>query len=154
MLKMAAWGSVGAVGTRAGTQLVLGGSNQGWLGYLANLVAAYVLGLLGDKFAGNEAGTAIAAGGGIATILRIASEQFFAGSSLNQYLTLSGLGDSQFSVSGVGEYVNDPYAIPSVSQGPNQLTTPLLPPLVPTIPAPSKGMHGLGVARWTAGFNR
>jgi len=149
MLTNAAWGSVGAVATRAGTQLVLGASNTGWMGYLANLVAAYVLGFAGEKAVGKDAGEAIAVGGGIATVLRIASEQIFASSSLSQYLSLSGLGDAQFSVSGVGEYVNDPYAIPSISSGANQLTQPLLPPLANApVVVPSKGMHGLGINRW------
>jgi hypothetical protein len=157
MLTVAAWGSVGAVGTRAGTQLVLGASNTSWMGYAANLVAAYVLGYLGERFVGQAAGDAIAAGGGIATVLRIVSEQFLASSSLNQYLSLSGLGDAQFSVTGMGEYVNDPFAIPSISSGNNQLTQALLPPLVsPPAPAPTsgKGMHGLGASRWTPPWAR
>jgi hypothetical protein len=165
MLKLALWGSVGAVGTRAGTQLALGASNTSWLGYLGNLVAAYILGWLGEKGLGPEIGNAIAAGGGIATVLRIASEQFFANSSLNQYLSLSGLGDAQFSFSGVGDYVNDPFLIPTVSSGANQMTTWPNPPFVPPAPPPAlpasgaaapagKGMHGLGVARWQAPFQR
>jgi hypothetical protein len=118
-LSLALYGSVGAVVTRAGTQAVLGDKNTGIMGYVGNGVVAGVLGYAGEKFVSPRAGQGLLVGGLIGLVLRIAKEQFFASSPLAAQLSLQGMGDADFALSG---YVNDPFTLPTTSSGPDQLT--------------------------------
>lgn len=140
MLELTLAGGVGAVATRAGVQALLGDKNAGAMGYGANVIAALGLGFVGDKFGGGNIGQGLMLGGLIATVLRIAKEQFFASSPLAAQLSLQGLGDADFALSG---YVNDPFTLPTTSEGPDQLTiTPNRYWERPVIVAGAKGLNG------------
>lgn len=136
---MALWGSAGAVVTRAGTQALLGDKNAGPVGYVANAAVAAVLGYAGERFVSANAGQGLLVGGLIGLVLRIAKEQFFASSPLAAQLSLQGMGDADFALSG---YVNDPFTLPTTSSGPDQITvTPNSYWAQPAVVA-KKGMSG------------
>jgi hypothetical protein len=76
----------------------------------------------------------------ISTVLRVAKEQFFASSPLAAQLSLQGLGDADFALSG---YINDPFTLPTTSEGADQLTvTPNRYWERPVIVAGAKGLNG------------
>lgn len=118
-LSLAVYGAAGAVAVRAGTQAILGDKNAGAVGYVGNAVAAVILSFAGGRFISPAAGTGLLVGGLIGLVLRVAKEQVFASSPLAAQLQLQGMGDADFALSG---YVTDPFALPTTSEGPDQLT--------------------------------
>lgn len=144
LVKSAVWASAGAIVTRAGTQAILQDKNAGWMGYLGNGVVAFGLSWLGERFISAQAGDGILLGGVIGLVLRVAKEQIFASSPLAAQLSLQGLGDADFALSG---YVNDPFALPTTSEGADQLTvTPNSYWARPVVVAPARGLQGYDVA--------
>ncbi len=137
----AVWASAGAIGTRAGTQAILGDKNAGALGYVGNAAVAFGLGIAGEKFIGASAGDALFLGGVIGLVLRIAKEKVFAASPLAEQLQLQGLGDADFALS---DYVNDPVVLPTSSAGPDQMTVTPVSYWAHAVAPPSKGLQGLG----------
>jgi hypothetical protein len=112
LLKIGISAAAGGYGTRALTQLVLQSNNTGWMGYAANGAVAVALGWAADKFLGKDYGVGVIAGGISALAIRIWSEQV----SQTSPSQLSGLGDLDFSSSGMGDYVQTAYALPGVTQ--------------------------------------
>jgi len=122
LFKLGIGAAGGAIGTRYLTQVVLGDSNTGVMGYGANLVAAIALAWGAAKFAGPDIAKGVAAGGISALIMRLWSEKV-AGTSP---AALSGyLGDLDFSSDGLGAYINSGFPLPTVSaQNGNYLSVP------------------------------
>lgn len=90
----ALWLVGGAVGTKMITQLVLGGSNTGIMGYIGNAVTAFGLSLLVGKLLKNPvAGKAVLSGGIVMIVLRLLSDF----TPLGQYTSAIGMGDYQVS---------------------------------------------------------
>lgn len=144
LVKTAVWAGAGAVATRAGTQMVLQDKNAGWMGYLGNGVVAFGLSWLGERFISAQAGNGLLLGGIIGIVLRVAKEQIFASSPLAAQLSLQGLGDADFALSG---YVNDPFTLPTTSEGADQLTvTPNSYWARPVVVSPARGLNGYDVA--------
>jgi hypothetical protein len=140
--KVGAGAAVGGLAARSLTQMVLQANNTGYVGYAGNLVASLLLGWAGNKFLGRNVGLGIAAGGFSATILRIWQEQV----SQTSPSSMSGLGDLDFSTSGLGEYAGSLFPLPTVSSpvttaGGQHLLTPA--PVAAAVAA-GKGVHGLG----------
>lgn len=82
----------GAVGSKLATQLVLGSSNTGIMGYLGNAVATGLLAWGAKSFMRDQAvSQGIMLGGTVQIILRAISDF----TPYGQYLSLSGLGDYQ-----------------------------------------------------------
>jgi hypothetical protein len=76
------------------TNLVLGASNTGYMGYAANIAAAFIGGKALGMFVKNKQHeNAFILGGFIATLLRFLSDQTPVGATLQQY----GLGDYEAS---------------------------------------------------------
>ncbi len=111
VLKVSAGAAIGGVATRGLTQMVLQSSNTDGIGYLANAVAALGLGWLTGKFAGKDVGLGVMAGGIAATIQRVWSEKV---SQLSPS-AMSGLGDLDYSSSGLGAYADSYFPMPTVS---------------------------------------
>lgn len=83
---------VGALGSKLGTQLVLGSNNTGVIGYGGNLIATGLLWFLADKVMKNKtAASGIIAGGVAQLILRMLNDFTPVGSWLSQ----AGMGDYQ-----------------------------------------------------------
>jgi hypothetical protein len=144
LVKTAVWAGAGAIATRAGTQAVLQDKNAGWMGYLGNSVVAFGLSWLGERFISAQAGEGLLLGGVIGLVLRVAKEQVFASSPLAAQLSLQGLGDADFALSG---YVNDPFTLPTTSEGADQMTiTPNSYWARPVVVAPARGLQGYDVA--------
>jgi len=70
MLMLGAGGLVGGALPSAGTQLVLGASNSGVLGYGVNLVATFVMAWVGGMFTRNKAFPAGILAGGLGSLMR------------------------------------------------------------------------------------
>ncbi len=87
------WAIGGMVGTRAGTQAILGAKNTGPMGYLANGVVAIVGGQLLKRFAGSHAGNAFTLGGFLGIVARAVAEYTPFGAQVTQAFQLQGLGD-------------------------------------------------------------
>ena len=88
------WGTVGAVGSKLLTQVVLGASNTGAMGYLGNVVAGVALGLVADKgLKSKQAAFAIYVGTAIQLVIRAINDF----TPYGQYAALSGVGDYQIS---------------------------------------------------------
>jgi hypothetical protein len=82
----------GAVGSKVGTQMVLGASNTGIMGYLGNAVATGILGFAAHKVFNDKSIAQMVIAGGIAQIIvRVMSDQTPYGS----YLSGAGVGDYQ-----------------------------------------------------------
>jgi hypothetical protein len=146
LLKIGGSAAVGGVATRSLTQMVLQANNTGWTGYAANFAAALGLAYLGGKFVGDKVGLGLAAGGISATVMRIWQEKV----SLTSPNTLSGMGDMDFSGDGLGEYVNTPFSMPSVSKliGGNYIVQqPPWPQAAPPAAVPQKAAASLGAPR-------
>lgn len=84
----------GAVGTRVITQAVLGAQNKDWLGYGANLAAAFLLGgaaqlVMGRR--GTQARNYVILGGVVSTIMRVIQDK----TPLGERISKLGLGDYQ-----------------------------------------------------------
>jgi hypothetical protein len=89
----AAYLIVGAVGSKAGTQAVLGTDNTGFLGYGANIAFAYAIGKLVGMFTKNkQAENSATLGGILQVVLRFLIDQTPYGSKLKDL----GIGDYQF----------------------------------------------------------
>ena len=146
LLKIGASAAVGGVATRSLTQMVLQANNTGWTGYAANFAVALGLAYLGGKFVGDKVGLGIGAGGISATVMRIWQEKV----SLTSPNALSGLGDMDFSGDGLGEYVQTPFSVPSVSKLTNGnyiVQQPPWPQAALPAPAQPKSAASLGAPR-------
>jgi hypothetical protein len=83
LVTSAAYAIAGAVGSKYLTQMVLGASNTGYVGYAANLAAAFVGGKVVGMFTRNKvAENSVILGGVIMTLLRFLSDQTPLGSTL------------------------------------------------------------------------
>jgi hypothetical protein len=108
MLETAVYGTGGFVGARALPQMFLGASNQGVMGYAANLAAALGLGFVA-KFISPKAGSSVIVGGIIGTAARILSDV------MGQGAFGGALGDLQYDL---GFYINNTFPLPTTGQGP------------------------------------
>ena len=116
VLKLGAGAAAGGYATRKLTQIVLGASNTGVMGYGANAAMALALGWAAKKFAGSDLADGVLAGGMAATFLRIYSEKFSGIAQIAAAATgtqtpaqpsgTSGLGDIEFSNDGLGMYID------------------------------------------------
>lgn len=89
----AAFMIAGAVGSKAGVQAILGASNTGWVGYAANLAAAFVIGKIVGMVTKNKQHENAAILGGVGqVVLRFLIDQTPYGSKLKS----AGFGDYQF----------------------------------------------------------
>ena len=94
LIVSAAYAIGGAVGSKYLTQMVLGASNTGYVGYAANLAAAFIAGkAVGMVTKNKQAENSVILGGVIMTVVRFLSDQTPLGSTLQQY----GLGDYEAS---------------------------------------------------------
>lgn len=94
LIETGVFATVGAVGSKLLTQLVLGGSNTGIMGYIGNLIAGGVIGLAADKGLKNkQAAFAIYVGTAIQLVLRAISDF----TPYGQAVALTGVGDYQVS---------------------------------------------------------
>ena len=94
LIETGVFATVGAVGSKLLTQLVLGSSNTGIMGYLGNLVAGGVIGLVADKGLKNkQAAFAVYVGTAIQLVLRAITDFTPYGSAV----ALTGVGDYQVS---------------------------------------------------------
>jgi hypothetical protein len=120
-------GVVGAVGTRAIVQGVLGDKNVGAMGYLANLAVALGGGFLLFKFTKSKSiALGFAVGGAANTMQRIWSEKI---SMTSPAAAAPALGDLDYSSNGLGGvglsgFVNTGFALPSVTDGGGVVTAP------------------------------
>ncbi len=117
----------GAVGTRYATQLALGASNTGAIGYLANAIAALALGWAAGKFMKSpQVGAMVTLGGFTGLALRMLSDL----TPIGQYVNLSLSGAGKSGDTGIGLITDTTFYVPTVfNQGsmtsamvPNQLT--------------------------------
>lgn len=108
----------GAVATRYATQFILGGSNNGIMGYLGNAVSAFALGWGTGKLAGREMGTNVMIGGFVSTILRVITDQ----TSLGKYINLSLQGAGKGGDIGMGIIQDSSFSMPQVNM-PGSMTT-------------------------------
>lgn len=132
LIVSAAYAIGGAVGSKYLTQMVLGASNVGYVGYAANIAAAFVAGKAVGMFTKNKAAeNSVILGGVIMAVIRFLSDQTPLGSTLSQY----GLGDYEASTwLSPARYVN---AATSA-----QVDIPTA--LRPMLPAGKGGMAGVG----------
>ncbi len=140
-LKMGVWALIGLVITRQIPQMILGAKNTGALGYLANAATMVGSAAMFQRFAGAEAGSAVAIGGGIYTVNRALQEYL---SPVGKVLSLSGIGDPM----ALGEIVTDGRAyfpMPVAWDGNNPVVPREIRPIPPlAMIAPSSGMGYAG----------
>ena len=134
------WLIGGGLGTRLGTEAVLGAGNTGILGYGANVLTAVILGwAVGKGMKNRSAGASVTLGGILATVLRIVQEKTPFGQYAQQAFGQSGIGDL-----GVGEYITGPFFQPMQiqnTQWPNQT----LPAVIQNLQRPAAApMRGIG----------
>ena len=96
LIKLAGGAAVGVVASKYVTQMVLGSSNSGYMGYAGSAVVTLALGWAAHKFVGKDAATGVIAGGLGALALRIFQDNVSGTSSM------SGLGDPDMAALGVG----------------------------------------------------
>ena len=84
----------GAVGSKLGTQAILGASNTGWMGYLGNLVATGLLGWGAHAVLKDKMVSQMVVAGGIAQVIVRAIGDY---TPYGSYLAGSGVGDYQAS---------------------------------------------------------
>lgn len=136
-VKAIAAGAVGAVGTRAIVQGILGDKNVGMMGYAANLAVALGGGFLLFKFTKSKSiALGWAVGGAANTVQRIWSEKV---SMTSPAAAAPALGDLDYSSNGMGGvglsgYVNSGYALPSVT-GQDGSVQPAFQPQLPAVAA-------------------
>lgn len=123
------------VATRQLPQMILKDKNQGYLGWLANLLTALGAGYAANKAAGKRAGAAAVTGGAMYLAVRVLQEKF---SPLGQYLSLTGLGDATAATS-LGDIHSTYYLHPTTY---NPDGSPYVPPqlmsqVLKQIPAPA-----------------
>lgn len=133
----------GAVGSRALPQMLLGGNNTGWLGYLANGITALVLGWGTGKFWKRDAGQMVTIGGFGALVLRVIADNTTIGQQLQSQL--QGVGD-------VGVYGATTFFVPLAERpggdrGAVDLPAAVIPP--PTPPPAAGGNPGKGMGRYS-----
>lgn len=135
LAKASVGAAIGGVATRGITQMLLGDKNQGAMGYAGNVGVGLGLTYLGARMGGSTFGLGIGAGAFAGIILRLWSEHV-AGTSPS----ISGLGDLDFQ--GLGDFVQTPFPVPTVSQqsGPYQVVSnPYPAPALPAAPAAANG---------------
>lgn len=151
LVKIGISAAAGGYGTRALTQMLLQANNTGWMGYGANAAVALALGWAANKFLGKDYGVGVIAGGISATAIRIWSEQV----SQTSPSQLSGLGDLDFSSTGMGDYVETAYPVPTVSQknaaGQYIIQAPPYPALPAAVPTAATAKSGKGMGRMSVG---
>ncbi len=115
LIKLAAGAAAGVVASKYVTQMVLGGSNSGPMGYAGSAVVTIALGWAAHKFVGKDAATGVIAGGLGALALRIFQENVSGTSS-----SMSGLGDPDMASLGVGlgEYRAGTISLPAAFSAP------------------------------------
>ncbi len=136
-VKAIAAGAVGAVGTRAIVQGILGDKNVGMLGYLSNLAVALGGGFALWKFTKSKSiALGWAVGGAANTVQRIWSEKVSMTSPAAAAPQLSDLDYSSNGMGGVGlsGYVSTGYALPSVT-GADGSVQPAFQPQLPAVAA-------------------
>jgi len=98
----------GAVGTKYVTQMVLSDKNTGVMGYLGNLVSAFLLSWGVKAFMKNDrAASAVLAGGIVQVVLRLIADY----TPFGQYTANLGMGDYTASV-GMGVYTPQNFLTP------------------------------------------
>jgi hypothetical protein len=154
VLKLGAGAAVGGYATRKLTQTVLGASNTGAMGYVANAGMALALAWAAKKFMSGEIADGVLAGGMAATFLRIYSEKFSGVAQIAAAATgtqspasgTSGLGDIEFSNDGLGMYIDGSgVALPGqtgtyVSVPEGSLSRAALPGTSAAVASPGAGM--------------
>ena len=106
ILQLGAGAVAGTVGSGYLSQIVLGGSNTGLMGYASDAVATLVLAWAASKFVNNEVSKGVIAGGIGALIKRIWQENV-SGTAVS----MSGLGNRDFA--GMGYYAPRQFALPT-----------------------------------------
>ena len=102
-------GAVGGVlGSGYLSQMVLGGSNAGIMGYVGDAVSTLVLAWAANKYVGSEISKGVLAGGFGALFKRIWQEQFSGSAG-----SVSGLGNLEFA--GLGFYKSQQFPLPTSS---------------------------------------
>lgn len=97
----------GAVGTKYLTQMVLTSSNTGVMGYLGNLVSAFLLSWGVKAFMKNDrAAAAVLSGGIVQVVLRLINDY----TPFGAYTANLGMGD--YSASGIGNYMPQNFVTP------------------------------------------
>lgn len=129
LLKYGLFALIGLVAARQLPQIFLGARNTGLFGYAANIITAGVLGWVGGRFVGREAGNAMLLGGGLFVVNRAIGDYF---SPVQKYLSLSGIGDPL----ALGDIRPGyfPLPVPTDAQG-----APIIPTEIRALPAPSGG---------------
>jgi hypothetical protein len=149
-VKAIAAGAVGAVGTRAIVQGILGDKNVGMMGYAANLAVALGGGFLLFKFTKSKSiALGWAVGGAANTVQRIWSEKV---SQTSPAAAAPQLGDLDYSSNGMGGvglsgYVNTGFALPSVSGPDGTIQQPFQPQLPAVAAAAGSPSQPSGVAQ-------
>jgi len=92
MVTNSLWAIGGMLGTRLGTQAVLGAQNKGLIGYAANAASAFVLGGLADRVR-RGTGKWVTFGGFLGIVARAVTEYTPFGSQVTQAFQLQGMGD-------------------------------------------------------------
>lgn len=101
----------GAVGSRYATQLALGASNTGAIGYLANAIAALALGWAAGKFMKSpQVGAMVTLGGFTGLALRMLSDL----TPIGQYVNLSLSGAGKAGDTGIGLITDTTFYVPTV----------------------------------------
>lgn len=164
---ISAFAIVGAVGSKLGTQIILGSNNTGWVGYGANAAVGFGLWLLAEKGMKNRnAATGIAVGTIIQILLRAINDYTPFGSYVNSL----GMGDYQMQSFVTPQVLVDPWnraeiAVPAGwGAGPGQLALPAPGGIVPAgTPMPTAaagssartgtgGLYGAGGGPWGGGL--
>ncbi len=142
-------GGVGAVGTRAIVQGILGDKNVGALGYLANLTVALGGGFALWKFTKSKSiALGWAVGGAANTVQRIWSEKI---SMTAPQAAAPQLGDLDYSSNGMGGvglsgFVNTDFALPSVTTDGGRIQAPFAAQALPAATAAAGSTPGAAVA--------
>jgi hypothetical protein len=131
------------VGTRAGTQAVLGARNTGPIGYIANGIAAVILGqLVGKGMKNQAAGRAVTLGGFLGVVARAIQEYTPFGQYVTGAFGTSGLGD--WGIRGLGDYTPSTFFQPmqqQSSQWPAQVfPASITNAIAAAAPAPMRGL--------------
>lgn len=135
MLKQGLYALVGLVLTRQLPQLALSTNNVSWMGYAANMLTMFVIGFVGHKALGTDAGNSMMLGGGLYVANRIIGDFF---SPIQQYLSLSGMGDPMAVGKGGGRGLRGivpgyfPLPVPTDAQN-----NPIIPMEIRALPAPT-----------------
>lgn len=136
LIVSAGYAIAGAVGSKYLTQMVLGSSNTGMMGYGANLAASFIAGKAVGMFTKNkQAENSVILGGVIMTVVRILSDLTPLGATLQQY----GLGDYEAST-----WLSPARYIDGAKSAAVDIPTALRPQMVPAKGAGMSGLRGLG----------